>query len=58
MSMGHKEPLKGGDEYDFLTKARKYYHHKPGEVAKVKRKFWKRQRTKYREKLQEIMDDY
>lgn len=58
MSMGHREVLKSGDEYDFLTKARKFYHHKPGEIAKVKRKFWKRQRSQIRTKLQEIMDDY
>lgn len=48
MSMGHKEILKGGDEYDLLTKARKYFHHRAGEISKIKRKFWKRQRAEAR----------
>lgn len=46
--MGHKEILKGGDEYDLLTKARKYFHHRAGEISKIKRKFWKRQRAEAR----------
>jgi hypothetical protein len=54
MSMGHKEILKGGDEYDFLTKARKFHAHRSGEVSKVKRKFWKRQRTEARSKLHDL----
>lgn len=58
MSMGHKEILKGGDEYDLLTRARRYFQHRAGEVVKIKRKFWKRQRAETRVKLQEIMDDY
>ena len=34
--------LKGGDEYDALTKAKKYYHWKPGERKKIKRRYNKR----------------
>jgi hypothetical protein len=57
MAMGHKEKLKGGDEYDFLTKARRYFHHKTGEIRKIKRKFWKRQRAEVRDHKKEIMDE-
>lgn len=49
--MGHKEKLKSGDEYDFLTRARRYYHHKAGQIRKVKRKFWKRQRAEVRDQM-------
>lgn len=49
--MGHKEKLKGGDEYDFLTRARRYYHHKAGQIRKIKRKFWKRQRAEVRDQM-------
>ena len=34
--------LIGGDEYDALTKAKKYYHWKPGERKKIKRRYNKR----------------
>jgi len=34
-----------GDEYDFLTKARKYLYHKPGEVKKVKKRYNRRFRS-------------
>jgi len=37
-----KIPLKGGDEYDALTKARKFYRFAPGIVKKIKRKYNKR----------------
>lgn len=47
--MGHKEKLKGGDEYDYLTRARRYFHHKAGQIRKIKRKFWKRQRAEVRD---------
>lgn len=43
--------LKGGDEMDFLTKARRWYHHKPGCVPKIKRKFWKRQRLEIKAEI-------
>ena len=36
--------LKGGDEYDALTKARKYYKYleKPGKVKRVKQQYNRR----------------
>lgn len=44
--------LKGGDEYDALTKAKKYYHWKPGERKKIKRGYNKRFRKYgYNEKV-------
>ena len=49
--MGHREQLKGGDEYDVLTQARKYYGFKPGSVKLVKRKFNKRVRREAKQKL-------
>ena len=36
--------LKSGDEYDALTKAKKFYHWKPGERKKIKRGYNKRLR--------------
>ena len=41
-------PLKGGDEYDALTSARKYYCYldRPGVAKKIKRKYNKRFRKK------------
>jgi hypothetical protein len=42
--MRERIPLKGGDEYDALTKARKWYKYltKPGIVKKIKKKYNKR----------------
>ena len=37
-----KIKLKSGDEFDILTKARKFYKLKSGEAKKVKRKYNKR----------------
>ena len=36
--------LKSGDEYDALTKAKKFHHWKPGERKKIKRGYNKRLR--------------
>ena len=36
--------LKGGDEYDALTKAKKFYHWKSGDRKKIKRGYNKRLR--------------
>lgn len=57
MTMGHREKMKGGDEYDFLTKARRYYHHKAGQIKKIKRKFWKRQRAEVRDHMKGTTDE-
>ncbi len=54
--------LKGGDEYDALTKAKKFYHWKSGERKRIKRGYNKRLRKcvydggEFRNRLtQEIM---
>ena len=36
--------MKGGDEYDALTKARKFYLWKSGQLKKIKRAYNKRLR--------------
>ena len=40
--MTKRLPLKGGDEYDALSKARKFIHWKAGELKKIKRAYNKR----------------
>tara|TARA_R110002153_G_scaffold29748_1_gene91352 strand:+ start:113 stop:250 length:138 start_codon:yes stop_codon:yes gene_type:complete len=45
--------MKGGDEYDALTKARKFMHWKAGQVKKIKRAYNKR----LRKHNKEINDD-
>lgn len=40
--------MKGGDEYDALTKAKQYYNWKPGVRKKIKRKYNKRLRKNIR----------
>jgi len=40
--MSEKIPMKGGDEYDALTKARKFFLWKAGQVKKIKRRYNKR----------------
>ena len=37
-----KIPMKGGDEYDALTPARKYYYWGRGQLKKIKRGYNKR----------------
>jgi hypothetical protein len=54
--MGTKEKLKGGDEYDFLTRARKWIGHRSGEVKRVKRRFWKRIRAQWKGKHNDQKD--
>ena len=51
MAMGHREKLKGGDEWDYLTKARRFYHHRAGQIKKIKQKFWKRNRMEAKHDL-------
>lgn len=43
--MGHREPMKGGSEYDALTRAKRFYHWKPGVRQWIKRQFSKRVST-------------
>tara|TARA_R110000868_G_scaffold242_2_gene2217 strand:+ start:149 stop:301 length:153 start_codon:yes stop_codon:yes gene_type:complete len=42
--MPKRIPLKGGDEYDGLTKARKFFHWKAGQLKRIKRAYNKRLR--------------
>jgi len=44
MKEGRIEPLKGGDEYDGLTRARRYYHYCAGTLKRIKRQYNKRVR--------------
>ena len=49
--MAKRIPMKGGDEYDALTKARKFYLWKTGQVKKIKRAYNKR----FRKHTKELM---
>jgi hypothetical protein len=42
--MGHREKLKSGNEWDFLTRAKRFYRKRAGFRAWVKRTFNKRVR--------------
>lgn len=42
--MGHKEKLRGGDEWDAFTDWRKVVKMQRGELSKTKKRFNKRQR--------------
>jgi hypothetical protein len=46
-------PMKGGDEYDGLTKARKFLIWKSGQLKKIKRAYNKR----FRKHSKEIKDE-
>lgn len=51
--MGHREILKGGDEYDVLTRARRFHDPAAGVIKKIKRRFWKRIRCALRNNLRQ-----
>jgi hypothetical protein len=53
--MGHRETLKSGDEYDALTRAKRYYGFRAGVRQKIKRQFNKRQRREARDDLNQWM---
>lgn len=57
MAMGHRERLKGGDEYDYLTRARRFLYHRAGQIKKIKRKFWKRTRKIMKSKIKNTASD-
>ena len=48
--MTKRLPLKSGDEYDALSKARKFLHWKAGELKKIKRAYNKRFRKHSKER--------
>jgi len=51
-------PLKGGDEFDALTKARKYYVYltRSGVVKKIKQQYNKRLRKKQKQDIEKELD--
>lgn len=51
--MTKRIPMKGGDEYDGLTKARKFYLWKTGKLKKIKRAYNKR----FRKYVKEIRNE-
>ena len=51
--MTKRIPMKGGDEYDGLTKARRFYLWKSGQLKKIKRAYNKR----FRKHSKENVDD-
>ena len=53
-------PLKGGDEFDALTKARKFYKYlaKAGAAKKVKRAYNKRFRRTFKSKIENESGEY
>jgi len=56
MAMGHKEKLKGGAEFDVVSKWRHYlcYLSRPGVVKSIKRQMNKRHRKNVKEILQNV----
>jgi hypothetical protein len=50
MTAGHREPLKGGDEWDAFTRWRRVVSWARGELARVKRRFARRVRRQGRRK--------
>ena len=48
--MNKRIPMKGGDEYDGLTKGRRFLHWKTGQLKKIKRAYNKRFR-KYNKRI-------
>ena len=53
IKMTKRIPLKSGDEYDALTKGRKFLHWKSGQIKKIKRAYNKR----FRKHLKHRTDD-
>jgi hypothetical protein len=51
--MTKRIPMKGGDEYDGLTKARKFLLWKSGQLKKIKRAYNKR----FRKHIKEVKDE-
>ena len=51
--MTKRIPLKGGDEYDALTKARRFYKWRTGKLKAIKRAYNKR----FRKYNKEIKDE-
>lgn len=46
--MGTREPLRGGNEHDALTRGKRWHRWRAGVRGLVKRGFWKRVRKAWR----------
>lgn len=57
--MGHREPLKGGDEWDVFTGWRKVlkYTARAGVCRAIKTKFNRRQRRESKEEIRKTLDN-
>lgn len=53
--MGHREELKSGDEYDALTRWRRYVGYRAGTVKAIKRGFNKRVRREANQQISEAI---
>ena len=51
--MNKRIPIKGGDEYDGLTKSRKFHLWKAGQLKKIKRAY----NNRFRKYSKEIKDE-
>lgn len=58
MAMGHREKLKGGDEWDAFTGWRRVVPWSPGALRRVKRRFNRRIRRAVRMGLRRQREDY
>ena len=54
MRKGRDTPLKGGDEYDALTKARKYYSFGRKALKIIKRRYNKRVRRRAKDETKDL----
>ena len=53
--MEHRLPLKSGDEFDALTRWRRYLHWEPGERRRIKRAYRKRARREQKDVVRNII---
>lgn len=49
--MGHRERMKGGDEWDAFTGWRRWYYWRAGKLHHIKKKFSRRVRREAKESL-------
>ena len=56
--MGHREELKGGDEWDFLNRySRRFHFASPGEIRRIKSRFNRRVRRQVKQEICRLMDE-
>ena len=56
--MGHRDPMKSGDEYDALTGWKRLLHWRPGERKKIKRRHNRRLRHEALDQLAAEEQDF